>query len=114
MSDERSAAADAADYFLDRAIKSIDGRFGDGYARAEPKLVSTYILAASHAQQKRKAAGAIDRRSGGNGMKEGDRIVHEPTGHHGVAGEFLQDGDVCVTFDDGSSGMVKWNSCRPE
>lgn len=49
-----------------------------------------------------------DRRSGANGMKEGDRVVYLPTQEHGLAGEFLQDGDVAVTFDDGSHNTVKW------
>jgi hypothetical protein len=44
-------------------------------------------------------------------MQEGDRIIHEPGGRIGIAGEFLQDGDVCVTWDDGTTGQVMWNNC---
>ena len=52
------------------------------------------------------------RKSGANGMKEGDRVVYEIDGRAGKAGEFLQDGDCQVTFDDGSIKMVKWNNLR--
>lgn len=48
------------------------------------------------------------------GMTEGDRVVYKIDGRHGVAGEFLQDGDCQVTFDDGSTKMVKWNNLRKE
>lgn len=52
--------------------------------------------------------------SGALGMKEGDRIVYEPTGETGIAGEFLQDGDVSVTWDRPTNTpcMVKWNHCH--
>src|SRR5687767_4434092 len=53
---------------------------------------------------KRRPTGAL-------GMQEGDRIRHEPDGRCGVAGEFLQGGDVCVTWDDGTTGQVMWNNC---
>lgn len=52
--------------------------------------------------------------SGANGMSYGDRIIYEITGQHGVAGEFTQDGDVEITFDDGESKTVKWNHCCRE
>lgn len=41
-------------------------------------------------------------------MRVGDRVVYQIDGRHGVAEEFLQDGDACVRFDDGTSGTVKW------
>lgn len=49
------------------------------------------------------------RPSGAYGMHAGDRVYR--TGNHwirGVVTEFLQDGDACVQWDDGSSSMVKW------
>lgn len=54
------------------------------------------------------------RKSGAMGMKEGDRVVYEIDGRHGKAGEFLQDGDCQVDFDDGTSRMVKWNHLHKE
>lgn len=57
---------------------------------------------------------AVDRRSGANGMKEGDRVIYDIDGRHGVAGEFLQDGDCYVTFDDGAGENVKWNNLTPK
>lgn len=53
------------------------------------------------------------RPTGALGMQEGDCIIHELDGRIGVAGEFLQDSDVCVTWDDGTTGQVLWNNCRP-
>jgi hypothetical protein len=50
-----------------------------------------------------------ERKSGACGMHYGDRVVHTLTGRHGTAGEFLQDGDCYVDFDDKSNGNVKWN-----
>lgn len=41
-------------------------------------------------------------------MRVGYRVVYQIDGRHGVAEEFLQDGDACVRFDDGTSGTVKW------
>jgi hypothetical protein len=52
--------------------------------------------------------------SGANGMKCGDRIVYTIDGRHGVADEFLHDGDAFVSFDDGSFETVKWNHLRIE
>lgn len=49
-----------------------------------------------------------DRATGANDLKEGDRVIHELDKRHGVAGEFLQDGDCFVFFDDGKHDMVKW------
>ena len=54
------------------------------------------------------------KRSGANGMKEGDRVVYEINGKHGVAGEFFHDGDVSIQFDDGTIEQVKWNNCHKE
>ena len=54
------------------------------------------------------------KRSGGNGMRYGDRVIYNINGKHGVAGEFTQDGDVFIKFDDGTCGTVKWNNCRKE
>jgi hypothetical protein len=55
-----------------------------------------------------------DNRSGANGMHAGDRVVYQIDGRHGVADEFLHDGDAFVSFDDGRCGTVKWNHLRPE
>lgn len=52
--------------------------------------------------------------SGALGMKEGDRVRDRLSGRTGVAKEFLQDGDACVDWDDGASGMVKWNHLEKE
>ena len=48
-------------------------------------------------------------RSGAFDMMSGDRVVYEIDGRHGVADEFLCDGDAYVTFDDGTCDTVKWN-----
>ena len=53
-------------------------------------------------------------KSGANGMKAGDRVVYEIDGRHGVADEFLHDGDAFVTFDGGECATVKWNHLQPE
>lgn len=53
-------------------------------------------------------------RNGANGMKAGDRIVYSVDGRHGVADEFMHDGDAFVTFDDGTHVTVKWHNLRPE
>jgi NOL1/NOP2/fmu family ribosome biogenesis protein len=50
-------------------------------------------------------------KSGAFDMKEGDRVRYID-GRIGVADEFLQDGDALVTWEDGSSGTVKWNNLR--
>jgi hypothetical protein len=53
----------------------------------------------------------------GNGfdeLKAGDRVIHAPTGRHGVADEFLTDGEAFVTFDDGAFDTVKSNHLHPE
>lgn len=55
-----------------------------------------------------------DHRNGANGMEAGDRIVYLIDGRHGVADEFLHDGDAFVTFDDGTYETVHWNHLRPE
>ena len=47
-------------------------------------------------------------------MKFGDRVVYEIDGRHGVAHEFMQDGDVEVRFDDGTYALVKWSRCHKE
>lgn len=57
---------------------------------------------------------AIKNDSGANEMKSGDRIVYIIDGRHGVANEFLHDGDAFVTFDDGKHQTVKWNYLMPE
>lgn len=54
------------------------------------------------------------KRNGANGMKAGDRIVYLIDGRHGVADEFLHDGDAFVTFDDGSCEVVMWSHLRLE
>lgn len=54
------------------------------------------------------------KKNGANGMHPGDRVIYTITGRHGTAGEVLQDGDVFVTFDDGSGDYVKWNHIVPE
>lgn len=52
----------------------------------------------------------LERKSGANGMKVGDRVVYTLNGRRGVANEFLQDGDAEVSFDDGQPPhTVKWN-----
>lgn len=53
-------------------------------------------------------------RSGACGMKSGDRVVYTIDGRHGVADEFLHDGEAFVTFDDGSHETVKWNHLKLE
>ena len=53
-------------------------------------------------------------RSGANGMRAGDRIIYTIDGRHGVADEFLHDGDAFVTFDDGKYETVKWHHLCPE
>lgn len=53
-------------------------------------------------------------RSGANGMKNGERVIYTLDGRHGVADEFLHDGDAFVSFDDGSFETVKWNHLTPE
>lgn len=47
-------------------------------------------------------------------MTEGDRVIYAIDGRRGIAGEFLQDGDVYVKFDDGTGREVKWNNLRKE
>lgn len=47
-------------------------------------------------------------KSGACGMKVGDRVIYVLDGRHGVADEFLQDGDTYITWDDGTYGNVKW------
>lgn len=55
-----------------------------------------------------------ERRSGANGMRNGDRVVYMIDGRHGIADEFLHDGDAFVTFDDGAHETVKWHHLRLE
>lgn len=50
-----------------------------------------------------------ERENGACGMYPGDRVIYTINGKHGVAREFLQDGDAYVDFDDSSNGNVKWN-----
>jgi hypothetical protein len=50
-------------------------------------------------------------RGGANGMKYGDWII-TPDGRRARAGEFMPDGDVDVTYEDGTGGQVKWHRCR--
>lgn len=64
------------------------------------------------------AVGDAATRSGANGMTYGDRVIYQPTkimqGRRGVAGEFTQDGDVEIDFDDGQVETVKWAKCYKE
>jgi len=53
-------------------------------------------------------------KSGAMGMKSGDRIIYTINGKHGVADEFLPDGEAFVTFDDNTYDTVKWNHLIPE
>lgn len=55
-----------------------------------------------------------EHRNGANGMKAGDRVIYTIDGRHGIADEFLSDGDTFMSFDDGSCETVKWNHLRPE
>jgi len=48
------------------------------------------------------------------GMHSGDRVIYSMDGRHGIANEFLQDGDAYVSFDDGTQAQVKWNLLYPE
>lgn len=50
-----------------------------------------------------------DNKSGAYDMTAGDRIVYTIDGRHGIADEFLSDGDTFVTFDDGRCETVKCN-----
>lgn len=56
---------------------------------------------------------AFPGKSGALGMKAGDRICYMPDGCCGIADEFLSDGDVLMTWDDGTFGIVKWNNLSP-
>ncbi len=47
-------------------------------------------------------------------MKAGDRVVYSLDGRHGVADEFLHDGDAFVVFDDGEFATVNWSNLKPE
>lgn len=55
-----------------------------------------------------------DNQSGAFDMNAGDRVIHMVDGRHGVADEFLHDGDALVSFDDGSFEIVKWAQLRKE
>lgn len=54
------------------------------------------------------------RRNGALGMRTGQRIIYAPDGRCGVADEFLQDGEVYLTLDDGSHVATKWRFVSPE
>lgn len=43
-------AGDTAEYWLRKAVDSIDEIFGDGYAKKNPELVSGFMIAASNDQ----------------------------------------------------------------
>ena len=73
--------------------------------KAPPTLVSAFVPRSVPLSDSNKHS---ERASGANGMKEGDRVIHELDKRHGVAGEFLQDGDCFVFFDDGKHDTVKW------
>lgn len=47
-------------------------------------------------------------------MRSGDRVVYVIDGRHGIADEFLHDGDALVTFDDGKHEAVHWCHLMPE
>jgi hypothetical protein len=53
-------------------------------------------------------------RSGALGMKAGDRVIHSIDGRCGTADEFLHDGEVFVSWDDGCFGTVLWNHLHHE
>lgn len=53
-------------------------------------------------------------KNGAGDMRAGDRVIYQIDGRHGVADEFLHDGEAFVTFDDGEYGTVKWNHLRKE
>jgi hypothetical protein len=55
-----------------------------------------------------------ERKSGACGMKAGERVIYTIDGRHGVADEFLHDGEAFVSFDDGKFETVKWNHLIPE
>ncbi len=56
----------------------------------------------------------VGRRSGANGMKNGDRIIDYTDGRHGVVDEFLPDGNALISYDDGEYSTVKWRRLRHE
>lgn len=39
--------ADSAHYYMHRAIESIDGQFGKGYAKDHPELIGAFMQAAA-------------------------------------------------------------------
>jgi len=51
-------------------------------------------------------------RTGAMGMQSGDRIVG-PGGKTGRADEFLPDGEVFVSWDDGTYATLKWGQITP-
>lgn len=83
-------------------------------ANGDPQMNYNWILEHMAHLTKPRQKFEARKKSGANGMTEGDRVVHEIDGKHGVAQEFLQDGDCQVTFDDGSTKMVKWNNLHKE
>lgn len=56
----------------------------------------------------------MTRKSGAFDMRDGDRVIYDIDGRHGVASDFTQDGDVFIKFDDGTGCTVKWNNCTKE
>lgn len=52
-------------------------------------------------------------KSGANGMKAGDRVIHTLDGRVATVDEFLSDGDAFVTWDNGMFGTVKWHYLVP-
>ena len=49
------------------------------------------------------------RKTGAFDLTEGDRFRYDIDGRIGIAGEFTQDGDCYVTWEDGTGGTIKWN-----
>lgn len=41
-------AAHTAEYYLDRAVEALDQKFGKGYARANPQLVTAFLQICDH------------------------------------------------------------------
>ncbi len=47
MSSHEDRAADRTAHYLKRAVETLDGQFGEGYAAANPVLVASFLQSAS-------------------------------------------------------------------